>query len=120
MNNAPWGGSSILPPLFNGLNQFSFWRNGTVPIVEVWHGNGSTLNRGAISALPVSVFVTALTSPPLSDILSGTMFPACNVDLIQFIIKMAAVTGLLYLVRWFCWRINAWCEVVAMTSKPQA
>ena len=25
-------------------------------------------------------------------------------------------TGLLYLVRWFWWRVNAWCEVVAMVS----
>jgi Na+/proline symporter len=24
--------------------------------------------------------------------------------------------GLLYLVRWFWWRVNAWCEVVAMVS----
>ena len=27
-----------------------------------------------------------------------------------------ACTGLLYLLRWFWWRINAWCEVVAMVS----
>jgi len=32
------------------------------------------------------------------------------------ILQVGAGTGLLYLVRWFWWRINAWCEVVAMIS----
>ncbi len=32
------------------------------------------------------------------------------------ILQVGAGTGLLYLVRWFWWRINAWCEVVAMVS----
>ena len=30
--------------------------------------------------------------------------------------RSAPGTGLLYLVRWFWWRVNAWCEVVAMVS----
>ncbi len=30
------------------------------------------------------------------------------------ILQVGAGTGLLYLVRWFWWRVNAWCEVVAM------
>ena len=30
------------------------------------------------------------------------------------LLQIGAGTGLLYLVRWFWWRINAWCEVVAM------
>jgi Na+/proline symporter len=34
----------------------------------------------------------------------------------QVIISIGAGTGLLYLLRWFWWRINAWCEVVAMIS----
>jgi Na+/proline symporter len=34
----------------------------------------------------------------------------------QIIISIGAGTGLLYLLRWFWWRINAWCEVVAMVS----
>jgi hypothetical protein len=29
---------------------------------------------------------------------------------------VGAGTGLLYILRWFWWRINAWCEVVAMVS----
>src|SRR6476620_1565462 len=32
------------------------------------------------------------------------------------ILLVGAGTGLLYLVRWFWWRVNAWCEVVAMLS----
>jgi SSS family solute:Na+ symporter len=31
-------------------------------------------------------------------------------------LQIGAGTGLLYLVRWFWWRVNAWCEVVAMGS----
>jgi hypothetical protein len=31
-------------------------------------------------------------------------------------LQVGAGTGLLYLLRWFWWRINAWCEVAAMIS----
>jgi Na+/proline symporter len=34
----------------------------------------------------------------------------------DIILLVGAGTGLLYLVRWFWWRINAWCEVVAMVT----
>jgi Na+/proline symporter len=34
----------------------------------------------------------------------------------EVLISIGAGTGLLYLLRWFWWRINAWCEVVAMAS----
>jgi Na+/proline symporter len=34
----------------------------------------------------------------------------------DIILQVGAGTGLLYLVRWFWWRVNAWCEVVAMLS----
>ncbi len=34
----------------------------------------------------------------------------------DIILQVGAGTGLLYLLRWFWWRINAWCEVVAMSS----
>ena len=34
----------------------------------------------------------------------------------QILLSIGAGTGLLYLLRWFWWRINAWCEVVAMSS----
>jgi Na+/proline symporter len=32
----------------------------------------------------------------------------------QLLLSVGAGTGLLYLLRWFWWRINAWCEIVAM------
>jgi Na+/proline symporter len=37
-------------------------------------------------------------------------------DTFNLILQVGAGTGLLYLVRWFWWRVNAWCEVVAMVS----
>jgi Na+/proline symporter len=37
-------------------------------------------------------------------------------DAFDIILQIGAGTGLLYLLRWFWWRINAWCEVVAMAS----
>ena len=37
-------------------------------------------------------------------------------DSFDLILQIGAGTGLLYLMRWFWWRINAWCEVVAMVS----
>jgi len=37
-------------------------------------------------------------------------------DAFEVLISIGAGTGLLYLLRWFWWRINAWCEVVAMIS----
>lgn len=37
-------------------------------------------------------------------------------DSFNLILQVGAGTGLLYLVRWFWWRVNAWCEVVAMIS----
>jgi hypothetical protein len=35
-------------------------------------------------------------------------------DAFDVILQIGAGTGLLYLLRWFWWRINAWCEIVAM------
>jgi Na+/proline symporter len=37
-------------------------------------------------------------------------------DSFDILLQVGAGTGLLYLLRWFWWRINAWCEVVAMIS----
>ncbi len=37
-------------------------------------------------------------------------------DAFDIILQVGAGTGLLYLVRWFWWRVNAWCEVTAMIS----
>jgi solute:Na+ symporter, SSS family len=37
-------------------------------------------------------------------------------DSFNIILQVGAGTGLLYLLRWFWWRVNAWSEVVAMAS----
>ncbi|HOW84929.1 MAG TPA: Na+:solute symporter [Candidatus Aminicenantes bacterium] len=37
-------------------------------------------------------------------------------DSFDIILQVGAGTGLLYLVRWYWWRVNAWCEVNAMIS----
>ena len=37
-------------------------------------------------------------------------------DSFNIIVQVGAGTGLLYLVRWFWWRVTAWCEIVAMLS----
>jgi len=37
-------------------------------------------------------------------------------DNFNIILQVGAGTGLLYLLRWFWWRITAWCEIVAMMS----
>jgi solute:Na+ symporter, SSS family len=34
----------------------------------------------------------------------------------ELMLSIGAGTGLLYLLRWFWWRINAWCEITAMVS----
>jgi len=45
-----------------------------------------------------------------------TFFLDTAKDTFDIILQVGAGTGLLYLARWFWWRINAWCEVVAMVS----
>ncbi len=37
-------------------------------------------------------------------------------DSFDLILQVGAGTGLLYILRWFWWRINAWCEIAAMVS----
>src|SRR5206468_13078816 len=37
-------------------------------------------------------------------------------DAFQMLLSIGAGTGLLYLLRWFWWRINAWSEISAMVS----
>ena len=34
----------------------------------------------------------------------------------QLLLSIGAGTGLLYLLRWFWWRINAWTEIAAMAA----
>ncbi len=63
------------------------------------------------------VFVSQLTTMSLM-ILSATVsfFMESIADAWKFIIAIGAGTGLVYLLRWFWWRVNAWSEVSAMIA----
>ncbi|MEZ5315833.1 MAG: sodium:solute symporter family protein [Vicinamibacterales bacterium] len=45
-----------------------------------------------------------------------TFFLETAGDAFQLLVSIGAGTGLLYLLRWFWWRINAWSEIAAMAS----
>lgn len=63
------------------------------------------------------VLVGRLTTVLLFFSASGLVFVLSSAkDAFDIILQVGAGTGLLYLVRWFWWRVNAWSEVVAMTS----
>ncbi|HOW69049.1 MAG TPA: Na+:solute symporter [Phycisphaerae bacterium] len=63
------------------------------------------------------VFVGRCTTVGLFLCSAGTVFLLDSAkDAFDIILQIGAGTGLLYLLRWFWWRINAWCEVVAMVS----
>lgn len=63
------------------------------------------------------VLVGRLTTILLFLCSSATVFLMESAkDSFDIILQVGAGTGLLYLLRWFWWRINAWCEVVAMVS----
>ena len=63
------------------------------------------------------VFVGRLATVALFFISSAMVFVLDTAkDAFDIILQVGAGTGLLYLLRWFWWRINAWCEVVAMVS----
>ncbi len=63
------------------------------------------------------VLVGRLTTVGLFICAAGTVYVLDTAkDTFDLILQVGAGTGLLYLLRWFWWRINAWCEVVAMIS----
>jgi hypothetical protein len=63
------------------------------------------------------VLVGRLTTIGLFVCASGTVYLLDSAkSAFDIILQVGAGTGLLYLLRWFWWRINAWCEVVAMIS----
>ncbi len=63
------------------------------------------------------VLVGRLATVGLFLLSSATVFLLDTAkDAFDVILQIGAGTGLLYLVRWFWWRVNAWCEVVAMAS----
>jgi hypothetical protein len=63
------------------------------------------------------VFVGRIVTVLLFLLSSGLVFVLDTAkDAFDVILQVGAGTGLLYLVRWFWWRVNAWCEVAAMIS----
>ncbi len=63
------------------------------------------------------VFMGRVVTIALFILSSGLVFVLDTAkDAFDIILQVGAGTGLLYLVRWFWWRVNAWCEVVAMLS----
>jgi len=63
------------------------------------------------------VFVGRLTTIGLFVCASGMVYLLDSAkSAFDIILQVGAGTGLLYLLRWFWWRITAWCEVVAMIS----
>jgi hypothetical protein len=48
----------------------------------------------------------------IAALLSVTMRSAQQA--FQALLSIGAGTGLLYIARWFWWRVSAWCEIVAM------
>ena len=63
------------------------------------------------------VWVGRLTTVGLFIVSSGFVYLMDSAkDVFDLMLQIGAGTGLLYLLRWFWWRINAWCELVAMIS----
>lgn len=63
------------------------------------------------------VFAGRLATIGLFFLSSGVVFVLDTAkDSFDILLQVGAGTGLLYLLRWFWWRVNAWCEVVAMIS----
>src|SRR6185436_21113404 len=63
------------------------------------------------------VLVGRLTTAVLFLLAAGLTFVLNTAkDAFDLILQVGAGTGLLYLRRWFWWRINAWCEIAAMVS----
>jgi len=63
------------------------------------------------------VFVGRLVTVGLFLCAAGTVYLLDTAkDAFDLILQIGAGTGLLYLVRWFWWRVNAWCEIAAMVS----
>ena len=87
-----WGASYLVHDFYQ-----RFIRRNASERHYVWAGRLTTIGLFFVSAGMVYLMDTAK-------------------DNFDIILQIGAGTGLLYLLRWFWWRINAWCEVVAMIS----
>lgn len=63
------------------------------------------------------VFVSRVTSGLLMVLASAMTFVLdSSKESFDLLLSIGAGTGLIYLLRWFWWRINAWSEIAAMVS----
>ena len=63
------------------------------------------------------VWVARLVTALLMVLAAGITFVLENArESFELLLSIGAGTGLLYLLRWFWWRVNAWCEIAAMVS----
>lgn len=62
--------------------------------------------RASQVATVLLVVASALVAASLASIKSGW----------EFVLEVGAGTGLVYILRWFWWRINAWSEISAMAT----
>src|SRR5262245_29293257 len=87
-----WGASYIVHDFYR-----RFWRPGADEAHYVLAGRVATVGLFLFSSMMVFVLNTAQEN-------------------FNIILQVGAGTGLLYLLRWFWWRINAWSEIAAMIS----
>ncbi len=87
-----WGASYLVHDFYQ-----RFIRPGASEHHYVWVGRLTTIGLFLVSAGMVYLIETAK-------------------DNFDIMLQVGAGTGLLYLLRWFWWRITAWCEVVAMIA----
>ncbi len=63
------------------------------------------------------VWLSRLMTAVLMAVSGGAMFFLSTAsEAFQLLLSIGAGTGLIYLLRWFWWRINAWSEIAAMAS----
>ena len=85
-----WGSSYLVIDIYHRFLQ----PNASEPHL-VWISRGLSIVLMAAAALFTNLLTTAS-------------------DAFQLLLSVGAGTGLLYLLRWFWWRINAWSEITAM------
>lgn len=72
--------------------------------------NSTASEKHYVNAGRLCTLLLYIVAALLSTILTSAQ------EAFEVLISIGAGTGLLYMLRWFWWRINAWCEVVAMIS----
>ena len=87
-----WGSSYFVNDVWK-----RFWRPAAGGMELVWCGRAVTLVLMAVGALLALRLQSALQT-------------------FQLLLSIGAGTGLLFLLRWFWWRINASCEIAAMAA----